>query len=509
MTKKKNILFICTDQHRFDSLAFNNKNTICKTPNLDKLSEESVVFSNSYASCPVCTPARSSMQSGLFPSTTGMETNSFQTGCRTHELPDNPLLLSRRLIERGYNPLYTGKWHLGVGKDKTKTFEGTELLRVYDELHEWDVKAFENYGTLPTEIGYTGDDFPGHGNGGWHFKQFQSYLKENNLTLEIENTTGHKNPGDHSTVGEVKSPIESTIEYYLVERSKTLIDDQLNDDKPFYLNLNFWGPHEPFFAPTEYLKMYENVHIPEWNSFSESAEGQPKMLNILRRPEQPWSFFEDTLRHYYAVISHIDCQIGRLISYLKEKNLYDDTMIIFSADHGDYQGTHGGLENKSYGMYDDITKIPLMIKPAESNFEGYKTDALVGTCDFYATILDEAGDNGNMGDGRSLLPFLKDKNPTWDDEIMSEGLGACEVIATQRMYRKGDIKYVFNGVDKDQLFDLKNDPEEMNDLLETEPELLREMRLSFASYLKKHNFPIYNLLCRMNNLNEWDFSKEK
>lgn len=506
MAKKKNILFICTDQHRWDSLSFYNKDTVCKAPNLEALSNESVVFNNSYASCPVCTPARSSMQCGLFPSTTGMETNSFQSGCRTHEIPDNPLLLSRRLIEKGYTPLYTGKWHLGVGNDKTKTEEGTSLLKVYDELNEWDVKAFENYGTLPTDVGYIGDDFPGHGNGGWKYKQFREYLKKNNLELDIENTTGHKNPGDHSTVGEVKSPIESTIEYFLVERSKELIEGTLNDDKPFYLNLNFWGPHEPFFAPSEYLKMYENVHIPEWKSFKENTENHPKMLDMLRRPEEPWSFFENTLRHYYAVISHIDCQIGRLINYLKEKNLYDDTMIIFSADHGDYQGVHGGLENKSYGMYDDITKIPLFIKPAEKNFKGYKSDALVGTCDFYATILDEAGAKDNMGEGRSLEPFFTDNNPQWDDEIMCEGLGACEIIATQRMFRKGNIKYVFNGVDKDQLFDLKEDPEEMTDLSMSNPELLKKMRLAFASYLKKHNFPIYSMLCKMNHLNEWDFS---
>ena len=505
----KNILFICTDQHRQDSLKPYNKQSICNTPNLDKLSDESVIFDNAYSSCPVCTPARSSMQCGLFPSTTGMETNSFQTGCRTHEIPDNPLLLSRRLIKQNYSPLFTGKWHLGVGKDKTKTWEGSELLRVYDELNEWDVEAFRNYGTLPTDVGYVGDDFPGHGNGGWHYKQFKQYLKDNNLELNINNTTGLKNPGDHSTYGEVTSPIESTIEYFLVNRSMDLIEESRKETKPFFLSLNFWGPHEPFFAPTEYLNKYKDVKIPAWKSFDEDPNNQPKMLEILRRPEKDWSFFENTLRHYYAVIEHIDNQIGRLINYLKENGLYDDTVIIFTSDHGDYQGVHGGLENKSYGMYDDITKIPLMIKPAMKDYEGHHEKALVGTCDLYATVLDIAGSTGDWGDGRSLIPFIDDKNHIWPDEIMCEGLGACEVITTQRMYRKGNIKYVFNGSDKDQLFDLENDKEELINLADSDKALLKEMQLSFASYLKKNNFPIYNLLCKLNHLNEWDFSNQK
>ena len=338
--KKKNILFICTDQHRKDSLSFYNDSTICSTPNLDKLANESVIFDRAYTSCPVCTPARSSMQTGLFPSTTGMETNCFQNGCATHELVDSPIILSRRLRKAGYDPLYTGKWHLGFGSKKDADFVSEQLIIDLEKEHKWSVKAYEEFGTVPTEVGFIGDDFPGHGKGGWHFDQFKQYLKDNNLELEIENTTGHKNEGDHSTVGEVKSPIESTIEHFLVNSSMDLINNSISNDKPFCLSLNFWGPHEPFFAPKEYLDKYRDVKIPEWGSFNEDIKNHPRMLDIIRRREQPWDFFENTLRHYYACISHIDNQIGRLLSYLKENNLYDDTVIIFTTDHGDYQGVY-------------------------------------------------------------------------------------------------------------------------------------------------------------------------
>lgn len=507
--KKKNIIFICTDQHRKDSLKIYNKDTLCKTPNIDKLASESVVFNNAYTTCPVCTPARSSMQTGLFPSKTGFESNTFQSGSRCHELQDTDYLLSRRLNSIGYNCGFTGKWHLGIGADKTASEEGLSLLNALNNRYDMTIAPYVNYGTLPTDVGYIGDDFPGHGNGGWAYPQFHEYLKQNNLELNIVNTTPPKRPGDHSTLGEVLSPIESTIEYYVTQRAIDLIDDLSKQDKPFFFNLNYWGPHEPFFPPKEYLDMYRDLDIPEWESFKEDSSTMPRCYELIRRPELPWDFFQDTLRHYYACISHIDNQIGRLITYLKDKGLYDDTVIIFSADHGDNQGCHGGLENKSYSMYDDTTNIPLFIKPAKNDYEGYIQPALVGTCDIYATILSQAGfipnDKFGYGDGRDLSGFIENKNQDWADEIVTEGMGAFDIVVTQRMYRKGKYKYVFNGADKDQLFDLEKDPKEINNLIDNPEyaEKLLEIKNSFADYMEKHNDLIRHSFCKINRIKEW------
>lgn len=508
--KKKNIVFICTDQHRTDTLSCYKPDTLCRTPNLDRLAAESVVFDNAYTSCPVCTPARSSMQTGLYPSKNGMETNSFQTGCRTHEICDVPWLLNHRLNSVGYNCGYTGKWHLGIGKDKTATAEGRSMLGVMEKGF-MEVVAYLGRGSVPTELGYIGDDFPGHGNGGWAYPQFRQYLKDNNLELNIVNTTGKKRPGDHSTCGEVLSPIESTIEYFLVERAEAIVEQMTKEDKPFFLNLNFWGPHEPFFAPTKYLDMYRNLEIPENPTFREDPANCPRIYELLRRPEQPWEFFQDTLRHYYACTTHIDAQIGRFIDYLKEKGLYDDTLIIFSADHGDNQGCHGGLENKSYSMYDDTTKIPLMMKPAVANYKGYHQDAFVGTCDLYATILKEAGfvpaedDKIGYGDGRPVNGFFEHPDQPWSDEIVTEGMGAFDVIATQRMYRKGRYKYVFNGAGEDQLFDMVKDPNEVNNLIGKEEyrQTLQDIKNSFADWMEVHHDIIRNAFCKMNHIKEW------
>lgn len=505
----KNILLIFTDQHRADSLFCYNKNTICQTPNIDKLAQQSVVFSNAYTTCPVCSPARSSLYTGIYPSKTGIETNLYQSGCRTHELQDNPNLLSRRLQTVGYQLGYTGKWHLGVGANKQANDEGKSILARQAEGF-MESAAYENYGTLPTDIGFIGDDFPGHGNGGWSYPQFKKYLSDNNIELNIINKESHKRPGDHSVTGEVISSIKSTIEYYITQRAIDIIDEFSKEDKPFFFALNFWGPHEPFFAPTEYLNMYRDKLIPQWSSFREDSSHMPKIYELLRRPEVKWSFFENTLRHYYACISHIDAQIGRLIEFLKLKALYDDTIIIFAADHGDNQGCHGGLENKSYSMYDDTVKIPFLIKPATKSYTGYTQEAFVSTCDIYATILDMADytpkNSYGFGDGRPLTRFINDyNNSDWSNEIVTEGMGAFDIITTQRMYRQGKYKYVFNGAGEDQFFDMLNNPDETDNLI-SNPDysgILLNLKNDFADWMTIHGDIARNAFCKINRIKEW------
>ncbi|MEG2090917.1 sulfatase-like hydrolase/transferase [Niameybacter sp.] len=506
--KKKNILLIFTDQHRVDTLSCYNPNAICKTPNIDALTRESVVFNNAYTTCPVCSPARSSLHAGVYPAKTGMETNLYQTGCRTHELQDTPNLLSRRLQTVGYELGYTGKWHLGVGANKQSNEEGRNIVAL-QEKGFMDSAAYTNYGTLPTDIGFIGDDFPGHGNGGWGYPQFKQYLKDQNLNLEMINHSTRVRPGDHSVWAEVISPLESTIEYYITQRAIDIMDELKEKENPFFFALNFWGPHEPFFAPTQFLDMYRDVDIPENPSFKEDIKNMPKIYNLLRRPEVDWSFFQNTLRHYYACMSHIDAQIGRLMDYLKANNLYEDTVIIFAADHGDNQGCHGGLENKSYSMYDDTTKIPLFIRPA-SGYAGYTQEAFASTCDIYATILDLAGyvptNVFGFGDGQPLTRFIESADQEgWVKDIVTQGMGAFDVVTTQRMYRQGHYKYVFNGAGEDQFFNLLDDPNEMNNLIESEQhqDTLLQIKNDFADWMTKHGDIARHAFCKINRIKEW------
>lgn len=455
-SSKTNILFILTDQQRADTLSCYDQNTQCQTPHLDAIAGQSTVFQNAYTVCAVCSPARASLQTGYYPHAHGVETNIYERGCLIHELPDREYLLSRRLQEAGYATGYTGKWHLGLGGPSSGFY--------FNELRSAMVPA---YSGLPSDVGYEGDDFPGHGGGGYQYELYKDYLEKNGLSFDIADL--NKEDTWHTITGEVTSPIESTNEYFLVEQAIHYIEQFRLRDQPFCFQLHFWGPHSPFYAPAQYLDIYRDMEMSPWPNFDEDRQLKPTYQDAFRRPDQPWSFWENSLRYYYGFMSSIDAQIGRLMAYLNDTGLYDDTAIIFSADHGDSQGCHGGIENKSYHMYQEAVRIPLFVKPGRPDSTQHNTDAFAITCDIYSTILDLAGvslELAEAGHGRSLQPFLQREEPDdWRDVVVSEGASATPVICTHRMIRRGDWKYVFYASGVDELYNLRDDPWEITNLI--------------------------------------------
>lgn len=499
---KNNVILIMTDQHRQDAMHYACPDAPCLTPNLDALAGESLCFTNAYTTAPVCTPARSSLYSGRFPSVTGMCANIYQPGCTTHEIADAPYLLSRRLIQSGYRCGYTGKWHLGMGKDKSASAEGRALLRRREKGY-MAADAYLNYGTLPTDVGFIGDDFPGHGDGGNRTPQFLEYLRANGLEQTLADTYGGGRPGDHSRGGVITSGERTSIEYYIASRGREIADELA--DGPFFLSLNFWGPHEPYYALREDYELYRERSFAPWPSFTDSKRVENKLLTAVQRPEQPWSFFENNLRHYYACITNLDRQIGGFLEHLRQRGLYDDSYIIFCADHGDSQGCHNGMENKSGHLYDETAKIPMMIKPPKSAGQAV-TAQLASLVDLYATVLDIAGEKPDGGTaGVSLLPLLSDPGAPVREDVVTECVGAFPIVSTQRMYRRGQHKYIFHCGGSDELYDLARDPHEMHNLigdLDAQP-LLCRMREGLAGAMYKNGDPAAPWFCKMNRLREW------
>lgn len=503
--KQHSVVLIMTDQQRADTMHYLNPESPCVTPNLDALALDSVCFTNAYTNAPVCTPARSCIHTGLYPSVTGMRTNIYQQGCTTHEIADTPFLLSRRLQKAGYRCGYTGKWHLGLGKDKTRTQMGRELLKKR-EKGSMELDAYLDYGTLPSDIGFIGDDFPGHGGSGEQTEQFLSWLSQNGRTEQLEHAYGGNRPGDHSHGAEIVSGEKTTVQYYLAERAKKILDEISQAGDPFLLCVNYWGPHEPYNALKEDYDLYRNMPIPPWKNFTSSKNVENKLHRLVQRPEQDWPFFENNLRHYYALLTGIDRSIGAIISELKEKGLYDDSYIIFLADHGDSQGCHNGMENKSGHMYEETTKIPLMIKPPKGSPTGIRS-GLASTVDIYATIMEIAGyDQQSYQAGHSLLPVLEDPEKQVRTYAVCESIGAFPLIGDQRMYREGKWKYIFNCGGSDELYDLESDPYEMQNRIDC-PELadtVKTLRIGLAKAMYGHGDDAAPWYCKINHLLEWD-----
>ncbi|MEF3311965.1 sulfatase-like hydrolase/transferase [Paenibacillus sp. GYB004] len=481
-SRRPNILFIQTDQQRVDTLK-SYGGRVCQTPHLNRLAEESVVFDNAYTSCPVCTPARASMQTGLYPFKHGMQTNSYGMGSMVQELPDTPRLLSRQLEKQDYSLGYTGKWHLGFGPEMGQYLRGN-LAHVQFADIAAGIKS------LPTDVGYEGDDFAGHGGGGMTYPQFRQYLQDNGLTWQEENkVSGHF---EWHYASELTSPVESTVEYFLTERAIHYIDEFRQRDKPFFFSLNFWGPHEPYIAPTRFLDLYRDVELEPWPNFYDDRSDKPSIHSIKRGNTKEWADFVPYIKHYYAAMSSIDEQIGRLFDYLKRHDLYDNTIIIFTADHGESLGIHGGLCDKSFFMYEETCRIPLIVKPAAGLDGSRKEASFVGTCDIHATILDLAGAGTppEGTDGRSFAPMLAGETvENWPDSIVTEGAGLEAAMFTQRMIRKDHYKYVFNCGDLDELYDLQADPYEMTNLVGKEEygDQLAGMRQALADWMTLHD----------------------
>ena len=481
--KKPNILFILTDQQRKDTLSAYG-DLPCFTPNSDQFSEESITFENAYTVCPICTPARASLQTGLYPIHHGMITNSYNYGNMVQELPDTPELLSRKLLKKDYQVGYTGKWHLGTGVEAVKS---DDYIQKYMGTIEFAELALKNDAT-PTSVGYSGDDFPGHGFGGHYYPKFREYLAENNKEFKIENIIkGYY--GDHQA-GEITTGVTSTIENYLIERTKSIINDFNKKDKPWYFQLNFWGPHEPYFVPTEFLNLYDGVTIPEWSNFKDGNDLKPRIHDVKRGDIKEWSDIEPAVKHYFACTSHIDYQIGRLLDYLKETNLYDDTLIIMSSDHGESLGIHDGLCDKAIFMYEETCSIPLIIKPPKGTSK-QRVNEFVNSCDIYSTILNYAGlsEEECQRDGRSFKRLMEGAKIEWPDTVVTECSGIGSVLFSQRMIRKGEWKYVFNCGDIDELYNLSEDPYELTNLIEESKnqDILEEMRQSLYDWMSEHN----------------------
>lgn len=483
MNKQPNILFILTDQQRKDTLGIYG-DIQCDTPVLDQLAKEACTFENAYTTCPICTPARASIQTGLYPMHHGMLTNSYNYGNMIQELPDSPELLSRRLAQQGYQVGYTGKWHLGSGAENVKN---DDYIQKYMGKIQFPERSSE-YDSVPTLRGYTGDDFPGHGFGGHHYPQFKKYLADNELDFKIEHIrTGFY--GGHQA-GLVTTGIESTVEHFLIERSKDILAGFSKQEEPWYLQLNFWGPHEPYFVPQEFYQMYENRTLTPWENFKDGQSHKPSIHDVKRGDFTNWSEIEPIVKHYFAGISHIDYQIGRLIEFLKANDLYENTIIIFSADHGESLGIHDGLCDKAIFMYEETCSIPLLIKNVGKNKSARQSN-FVNSCDIYSTILDFAGVSPGQyrRDGDSVKELMEGREKNWRESIVTECSGIGSILFSQRMIRKGNLKYVFNVGDIDELYDLATDPFERVNLIDDDSyrESLQLMHQALYAWMEQNN----------------------
>ena len=444
---RPNILWICTDQQRYDTIGALG-NPYVSTPNIDRLVEEGVAFTHAYCQSPICTPSRGSFLTGMYPSAVHVNGNG------NEYFPDSPPLVTRLLADAGYDCGLIGKLHLASAHRRIEP-------RVNDGYRYWQ------YSHAPRDDWETGHDYADWVRSKGHI------LGE--LTKSID--------GVPAELHQTTWCAEKTIEFMRQER-----------EGPWLASVNIYDPHPPFNPPKTYRDLFDPADMPG-PLFRESDLEQQKKLEAVdfqskgRSPEEldirspivPQSpgtaevassggRDAKTLQAaYYAMIKQIDDVMGRILETLEETGQRERTVVIFTSDHGETLGDHG-LIQKGCRFYEGLVRVPLIFS-LPGHFEGgLRSDALVGLLDKTPTLLDLAGlEIPDRMQGMSLLPILRGEvSPDHHrDFVRCEFYDALDqpdgTFAT--MYRDRRYKLVmYHGHTHGELYDLEADPDEFENL---------------------------------------------
>jgi choline-sulfatase len=464
--KKPNILIVMTDHQRADTTLPEHP---AKTPNLDKFSSEAVTFTQTFCPTAHCCPARATFMSGLYPSGHGIWNNVLNDMALNTDLNEGVKLWSEDLADAGYKLYYAGKWHVCRNENpKNRGWEELLASSVKGELHGflWDkYKEIHDEEKNVKERGEGQILKPGYGD----------------LTLYGSNERG---PEDHDE--------------RVTELTSQKISELSDASDPWCMFAGLIGPHDPYIVPQKFIDMYnlDDIKLPE--SFKDTLEDKPYVYKRMRNKIYDQLTERETrkaIRHFYAYCTYLDDCFGRIYKALEESGQADNTIVIYTADHGDYCGDHG-LFAKGVPAFKGAYNVPAIIRwPQGVKNPGRQVEEFISLADFAPTFLELAECKTDRHfTGASITPFLKDEKPAdWRDTIFTQ-LNGVELYYSQRTVRTKEFRYTYNGFDRDELYDLKNDPDEMKNLADN-PEyegIKHELVRSMWKFAKKENDPMTN-----------------
>ena len=447
--RRPNILWICTDQQRYDTIgALGNPHV--STPNIDRLARQGVAFERAWCQSPICTPSRASFLTGLYPSSIRVNRNG------NPAFPDFPPLISKTLAEAGYDCGLIGKLHL------TSAYGRIEA-RADDGYSYWQ------YSHAPRDDWAVGHDYAD-----WAREQGEDLAQ---LTKDPAGV-----PADlHQTT----FCAEKTIDFITAER-----------DCPFFASVNIYDPHPPFNPPLAYREQFDPAAMPP-PLFRESDLAQqaklaaidfqsgprhPSQLDISSPilPQSPASMLVEPetagardaatlIAAYYAMIKLIDDQVGRILDALDRSGQAESTVVIFTSDHGEALGDHG-LIQKGCRFYDGLTRVPLIWRWQGQFAADLRSPALVELTDIVPTLLELCGlERPDYLAGKSLLPILTGQQTPRQhrDYVRCEYIDALDLPdgTVASMFFDGRYKLVsYHNHGLGELYDLQEDPGEFDDL---------------------------------------------
>ncbi len=383
--KKPNVIILFSDQHNKDVMGFEGHPDVL-TPNLDKLAKQSVVFDRAYCTTGICAPSRSSLMTGLFSRTMGLLSNGEKPG-----IINEVVSLASCFQQNNYKTYAFGKRHTIGAVDKG-----------------WDVQQ-----------SHLCDETPGNSYTEWvekngYGKEFaKDWAAEFGKGSPCSSYANEKLPiGDLGTRISTL-PENMTMEAFTTQLTIQMINDQAKSKTPFFCWATFYRPHQPYTPLKKYMDLYD---VSKWGegtikgssirkpaSLYEPKENIPPMMQSIRNGDNKvWNvnkayaeeqIWRNYIGAYYALVTEIDHCVGEILKALDEAGISEETIVIYTSDHGDFVGNHGMVEKSAAGqnVYEDILNIPLIIRYPGNKQKGKRTAELVSLVDIYPTLVDLLG----------------------------------------------------------------------------------------------------------------------
>lgn len=471
--KRPNVLLITTDQQRFDTIAAMGYDFM-QTPNLDRLVSEGCCYPNAYSNNPVCMAARHNIITGLTARYHGFDDNYFEENPKVipQQIPTLPQLLS----DAGYDTIAIGKMHF----QPCRRHNGFTKMELMEEIPRF--LQDDDYTQYLKENGYGNIQSP-------HGVRHLLYMLPQRSLIDSKH---------HGSAWVAKRSI-----HHLKENA---------GKRPFFMWSSFIAPHPPFDVPEEWADLYKGKELPPLKRsetpISELAESKKCVADY---PNE--NYLQRARELYYASISFVDYNIGKIIRQLKEMGEYDNTLILFTSDHGEMMGDYGTFQKML--PYDGSARIPFIIRYPERVKAGSAEEKFVDINDILPTVLDVAGvsyPNPEILPGESV--FVDKGTKDRSVQYVEHGHGSGRWVSLRNKQYKYNYYY---GGGKEELFDMLHDPDETTNLLYQNPEadilaakeklkvglIELEKEYGLEGYVKEGQFVVLDdyrvFFCRENN----------
>lgn len=473
---RPNIIYIMTDDHSYQTIsAYGHPlSKLAPTPNLDRLANEGMLYQQAFVENSLSTPSRACLMTGLY---------SHQNGQRQlgQGIDSTKTFFSELLQEAGYQTAVVGKWHMQC---EPKGFDYYKILWDQGEYYNPEFRSKDTNGKYIKEEGYASTLITDHS-----IEFLEHRDKDKPFCLLVHHKAPHRNwmpePQYLNLYEDVEFPTPTTFkddystrcspahtQDMTIDKTMTLVYDlkvqELKDIPPYNNEWNKGGLQYSLARMTpEQLETWNNAYHPKNKKFIDQNLKGEELLN--------WKF-QRYLKDYLRCIKSIDDQVGRIISYLEENDLMDNTIIIYTSDQGFYMGEHGWFDKRF--MYEESFRTPLIMRYPKAIKAGVKTDALVQNIDYAPTILALAGiDKPKEMSGSSLEPLFDGSKPSdwrtslyyhYYDYPAIHSVRRHDGVRTDRyklihFYGKGEMAND-KDIDCNELYDLQSDPNELNNL---------------------------------------------